>query len=38
MFAGGTAIHDMGLGPLVVVIAGVLVVVIFWYVGRGPGS
>ncbi len=32
------AMNDAGFGPLVAVIAGVLVVVIFWYFGRGPGS
>jgi hypothetical protein len=35
---GATAMHDQGFGPLVVVIAAVLVVVLFWYFGHGRGS
>jgi hypothetical protein len=35
---GATAMHDLGLGPLVVVIGAVLVVALFWYFGRGSGS
>jgi hypothetical protein len=35
---GATAMNDLGFGPLVVVIAAVLVVALVWYFGRGPGS
>ena len=32
------AMNNMSLGPLVLVIAAALLVVLFWYFGPGPGG
>jgi hypothetical protein len=35
---GATAMHDKGFGPLVVVIAAIVLAAMLWYFGHGPGS